>query len=137
MANVVYRTEIRPENRASMRKDGAQSASSSWIMVRGATHELVGYAGLCASRVWLTSRLQMPLPAWAAERPSLFDHGSRSEPSVGRLRRHVRFSRLVDIPATDAPPRRGCGAAQAVGSWSAERPMSWSASPVCALRAFG
>src|SRR5690606_25071685 len=59
MANVVYRTEIRPENRARMRKDGAQSASSSWIMVRGATHELVGYAGLCASRVWLKSRLQM------------------------------------------------------------------------------
>src|SRR5690606_16190484 len=59
MANVVYRTEIRPENRASMRKDGAQSASSSWIMVRVAIHELVGYAGLCASRVWLKSRLQM------------------------------------------------------------------------------
>src|SRR5688572_20088827 len=62
MANVVYRTEIRPENRARMRKDGAQSASSSWIMVRGATHEFVGYAGLCASRVWLTSRLQMQFP---------------------------------------------------------------------------
>src|SRR5690606_16966937 len=62
MANVVYRTEIRPENRASMRKDGAQSASSSWIMVREAPHELVGYAGLCASRVWLTSRLQMQFP---------------------------------------------------------------------------
>ena len=59
MANVVYRTEMRPENRARMRKDGAQSVSSSWIMVRGAIHELVGYAGLCASRVWLTSRLQM------------------------------------------------------------------------------
>src|SRR5690606_12367671 len=62
MANVVYRTEIRPENRARMRKDGAQSASSSWIMVRGATHRFVGYAGLCALRVWLTSRLQMQFP---------------------------------------------------------------------------
>src|SRR5690606_842261 len=61
MANVVSRTEIRPENRASMRKDGAQSASSSWIMVRGATHEVVGYAGLCALRGWLTSRLQMQI----------------------------------------------------------------------------
>src|SRR5690606_41436436 len=107
MANVVYRTEIHPENRARMRKDGAQSASSSWIMVRGATHKLVGYAGLCASRVWLTSRLQMSLPAWDASRPRLLDHDPRSDPCVGRLRRRVRFARVGDIPPTDAVPGAG------------------------------
>src|SRR5690606_29916242 len=30
---------------------GPQSVPSSWIMVRCAPHEFVGYAGLCASRV--------------------------------------------------------------------------------------
>src|SRR5690606_4684287 len=33
-----------------------RSGPSSWIMVRGAFHEFVGYAGLCASRVWLMVR---------------------------------------------------------------------------------
>src|SRR5690606_26316150 len=35
---------------------GPRCGPCCWIMVRGATHEFVGYAGLCASRVWLMVR---------------------------------------------------------------------------------
>src|SRR5690606_18167602 len=38
------------------RCDGPQSVPPSWIMVRRASHEFVGFAGLCASRVWLMVR---------------------------------------------------------------------------------
>src|SRR5690606_41478568 len=38
--------------------DGPLRGPSSSIMVREAPHEFVGFAGLCASRVWLRSRPQ-------------------------------------------------------------------------------